>query len=62
MENILLAKKYRNPKLLLLLFLFLLIPSMGHAQFGNVKEKVQGHIDSDPLTIGGQLGGEMNMS
>ena len=62
MENILLAKKYRKPKLLLLLFLFLLIPSMGHAQFGNIKEKVQGHIDSDPLTIGGQLGGEMNMS
>ena len=40
----------------------LLLPIGAEAQIGQVKEAVMSHVEADPLTIGGQLGGEMNMS
>lgn len=45
------------------LFLFMLtaIP-FSNAQFGNIKDKIKSHLEADPLTISGQLGGEMNLA
>ena len=33
-----------------------------NAQFKNIKENVKGHIEADPLTISGNLGGEREVS
>lgn len=45
----------------LFIFIFLGSPFAG-AQIKNIKENVKGHIESDPLTISGNLGGEINAS
>lgn len=40
----------------------LLLPIGAEAQIGQVKEAVMSHVEADPLTISGILGGEMNTS
>lgn len=45
-------------------FLFFMLLSLpgANAQLKNIKENVKGHIEADPLTISGNLGGELNAS